>query len=122
LDLVEQATGNRPEEIIFGGGAAKSPLWCQILSDVLGLPVKVPVVKEATALGTAILAGYGAGIYSDIAAAAESVIVWDTTYTPQKENYEVYDQLYKKWRTVYDAQLALSDNHTTRYMWAAPGL
>jgi autoinducer 2 (AI-2) kinase len=122
LDLVEQATGNRPDEIIFGGGAAKSPLWCQILSDVLDLPVKVPVVKEATALGTAILAGYGVGIYSDIATAAESVIVWDTTYTPQKENYEVYDQLYKKWRTVYDAQLALSDNHTTRYMWAAPGL
>ena len=43
LDLVREATQNMPTEIIFAGGASKSPLWCQILSDVLGLPVKVPV-------------------------------------------------------------------------------
>ena len=63
LELVREATGNAPEEIVFASGASKGDVWCQIVADVLGLPVKVPVVKEATALGAAILAGYGVGIY-----------------------------------------------------------
>jgi autoinducer 2 (AI-2) kinase len=122
LDLVFEATGNKPDEIIFAGGAAKSPIWSQILSDVLGLPVKVPVVKEATALGTAILAGYGIGLYKDLNDAAQSMVQWDRTYKPNMENHKVYQELYKKWQQVYDAQLELSDKKITNYMWSAPGL
>ena len=48
----------------------------QILSDVLGIPVKVPVVKEAAALGTAIAAGVGAGIYSSMEETAEEFVQW----------------------------------------------
>ena len=59
LKLIEALTGKFPSEVIFAGGAAKGKLWPQILSDVLGIPVKVPVVKEAAALGTAIAAGVG---------------------------------------------------------------
>ncbi len=59
LKLIENLTGTFPSEVIFAGGAAKGQLWPQILSDVLGIPVKVPVVKEAAALGTAIAAGFG---------------------------------------------------------------
>ena len=55
LKINKNLTGTFPSEVIFAGGAAKGKLWPQILSDVLGIPVKVPVVKEATALGTAIL-------------------------------------------------------------------
>jgi autoinducer 2 (AI-2) kinase len=42
---------------VFAGGGAKGALWSQILSDVTGLPVRVPEVKEAsTAPGAAGLA------------------------------------------------------------------
>lgn len=122
VDLVQEATGNRPGEIIFAGGASKSPLWCQILSDVLGLPVKVPVVKEATALGAAILAGYGAGIYKDIAQAAEKLVRWDTTYAPDTANHKLYSEIYEQWRSLYKAQLDICNQDLTRSMWAAPGL
>ena len=122
LELVREATGNAPKEIIFAGGASKSPLWCQILSDVLGLPVKVPVVKEATALGAAILAGYGAGIYDDISAAAERCVKWDKVFMPDESNHSVYEELYPKWREVYAAQLELADQKKTNYMWSAPGI
>ena len=122
MDLVREATGNMPDEIIFANGASKSPLWCQILSDVLGLPVKVPVVKEATALGAAILAGYGVGIYGSIAEGAERCVRWDKTYQPNMENHKVYEEMYPQWRKVYEAQLALADSHLTRYMWSAPGI
>lgn len=122
VDLVREATGNKPEEIIFAGGASKSPLWCQILSDVLGLPVKVPVVKEATALGAAILAGYGAGIYKDIPQTAKRLVRWDTTYTPHMDNHKLYCEMYEQWRKLYKAQLDICNQGLTRSMWAAPGL
>ena len=122
LELVRESTGNAPSEIIFAGGASKSPLWCQILSDVLGLPVKVPVVKEATALGAAILAGYGVGIYDSISQGAQRCVKWDRVFIPDMENHRVYMELYPVWRKVYEAQLALADQHLTRYMWSAPGI
>ena len=122
LELVKEATGNMPQEIVFAGGAAKSPLWCQIVADVLGLPVKVPVVKEATALGAAILAGYGVGIYQDISAAARELVQWDKPYAPNMENHAVYEEMYGTWRKVYAAQLALCDEKLTKNMWIAPGL
>ncbi|HCM27524.1 MAG: autoinducer-2 kinase [Treponema sp. GWB1_62_6] len=122
LELVREATGSVPAEIVFAGGAAKSPLWCQMLADVLGLTVKVPVVKEATALGTAILAGYGAGIYTDISGTARRLVRWEREYVPDRPNHAAYEMMYAKWREIYAAQLALSDRRVTRYMWSAPGL
>ena len=122
LELVRETTGSAPKEIVFAGGASKSPLWCQILSDVLGLPVKVPVVKEATALGAAILAGWGVGVYESVEQGAEKCVRWDRTFTPNMENHKVYAELYPTWKKVYDAQLALADAHLTKYMWAAPGV
>ncbi|MCL2759866.1 MAG: autoinducer-2 kinase [Treponema sp.] len=74
LRLVEEATGKCPDKIVFAGGAAKSKLWPQILADVLGIPVDVPVVKEATALGAAIMAGKGIGIYTSIKDAASNLV------------------------------------------------
>ena len=122
VDLVYETTGKKPEEIIFAGGASKSELWCQILSDALGLKVRVPVVKEATALGGAILAGYGVGIYDDIKKAAERVVKFDKLYTPNMENHKIYCQMYDVWREFYSSQLALCDRKITNNMWIAPGL
>lgn len=122
IDLVKEFTGNMPESIVFAGGASKSPLWCQILSDVTGLPIRVPVVKEATGLGAAILAGYGAGIYPDISETANKLVCWDKNYEPNMENHILYENLYRQWRKVYATQLGLCNEKVTKNMWIAPGL
>lgn len=122
IQLVKDTTGNEPEELIFAGGASKSPLWCQIVADVTGKPVRVPVVKEATALGAAILAGYGVGIYSSIEEGVKRTVKWDRQFQPNADNARVYADLYDAWRKVYPAQLALSDQKLTRNLWIAPGL
>ena len=122
MDLVEEATGIRPEEVIFAGGASKSALWSRILADVLGMPVKVPVVKEATALGAAILAGYGVGIYESIEEGARRCVRWDKTFEPDMDNHKIYEEMYPVWRKVYAAQLDLVDRGVTKPMWIAPGL
>lgn len=122
MELVNEFAGIMPKEIIFAGGASKSPLWSQILADVLGMPVRVPVVKEATALGAAILAGYGVGLYSSIEEGAKRTVKWDSVYEPNMENHKVYEELYANWRKVYAAQLELVNDGLTKPMWIAPGL
>ncbi|VEA72505.1 Autoinducer 2 kinase LsrK [Serratia rubidaea] len=47
LAQIAQFSGVQPPALVFAGGGAKGRLWSQILSDVTGLPVRVPVVKEA---------------------------------------------------------------------------
>ena len=122
MELVASVTGNKPKEIIFASGASKSPLWCQILSDILGLPVRVPKVKEATALGAAILAGIAVGIFEDIKNTADNLVQFDETYYPNSKNHAIYTNLYDRWREVYVAQLRLCDRKITKNMWIAPGV
>lgn len=122
MELVHEVTGNMPSAIVFASGASKSPLWCQILSDVLGLPVQVPKVKEATALGGAILAGVGIGVYEDASSAAARMVKIEREYRPNPENHAIYTELYQQWRKVYAAQLRLVDEGLTNPMWSAPGI
>ena len=74
---VEQmrAAGIEVAELTMVGGAAKSPIWPQIVADVLCVPVTAPAVVDAAACGAAILAGAGAGLLSDGAAGA---VAWRT--------------------------------------------
>lgn len=122
VDLVKESTSCLPETVVFGGGAAKSPLWSQILANCLGIEVKVPVVKEATALGAAILAGYGLGIYRDLKQTALDLVKIETVYKVDPKAHEEYTKIYENWRKFYKAQLNLSDAHITNYMWKAPGV
>ena len=122
IELVREFTGNEPEELVFAGGASYSDLWAQIVSDVTNKPVRVPVVKEATALGAAILAGYGVGIYPSVAEGAHRVVKIEKTFSPDAANHATYERLYETWRKVYAAQLGLSEQGITKSMWSAPGI
>lgn len=122
IDLVKEITNTTIDRIIFAGGASKSNLWCQIVSDVLNIPVKVPVVKESSALGAAICAGIGANVYKDFEDAIAKVVTYEKEYQPIAENHLVYEQLYAKWESIYQAQLNLADQGLTDHMWIAPGL
>ncbi len=52
------------EEIIAVGGGSRIRRWVQIKADVAGRPIYVPAQAEATALGAALLAGVGAGVFT----------------------------------------------------------
>lgn len=122
LELIREVTGKSPSEVTFANGASKSRLWCQILADVLSIDVRVPEVKEATALGTAICAGLGAGVYANIEDACARAVKTCEVFTPIRENTEVYNEMYGKWRKVYKSQLDLADSGITAHMWKAPGI
>ncbi|MCF6331345.1 MAG: autoinducer-2 kinase, partial [Sulfurimonas sp.] len=92
------------------------------LADVLGVKVKIPKVNEATALGAAMAAGVGAGVYEDLVSAAKELVVWDKVYEPNMANFKKYKNIKQKWQEVYENQLELVDRGLTESMWKAPGL
>jgi autoinducer 2 (AI-2) kinase len=110
------------DTIVFAGGASKGSLWCQILADVTGKKVRVPVVKEATALGGAIAAGVGVGLYDSVVEASDALVRWERDYDPQAKNYSIYQEVQDRWARAYAAQRSLVDDAVTQSMWKAPGL
>ncbi len=122
LEKIQAFTGVEIEEIVFAGGASKGDLWSQILSDVTGCKVKIPKVTEATALGAAMAAGVGAGVYDSLVEASERLVVWSKTYEPNSENFHTYKHIQEKWQEIYENQLTLVDKGLTESMWKAPGL
>ncbi len=122
LKKIEQFSGIKATTIVFASGASRGKLWCQILADVTGCTIKVPKVTEATALGAAMAAGVGAGIYSDLKTASKELVVWNKVYQPNMDNHEKYKEIKNTWQKAYDKQLELVDEGITTSMWKAPGL
>lgn len=75
--------GVAPYELRSVGGGARSAVWSQIKADVTGLPVRVPaVVDHAGALGAAIVAGAGSGVFASIAEGADALVRLVRTFEP----------------------------------------
>jgi len=105
-DIVERfaALGLGRDEIRVVGGGAASDTWMQIKADVTGRPVHRVLVKEATALGAALLAGVATGAFTDLSDAVNrSVTLADEPFTPNPSNRARYDEDYGRYRKLYDA-------------------
>jgi len=66
IHAMEQDTGRRISELRVDGGATDNKFLMQFQSDILGVPVLLPEIRESTALGAAYLAGLSSGFYSSI--------------------------------------------------------
>ncbi len=73
-------------EIRSMGGGATSPLWCQMKADMTGKRIVTLENNETACLGSAFLAGLGAGVYSDISECAKMVAA-KKVYTPSGTDY-----------------------------------
>ncbi|MDR1932099.1 MAG: FGGY-family carbohydrate kinase [Spirochaetales bacterium] len=87
------------ETILVAGGAAKSPLWRQIIADVTGRKILCPRDDVEANLGDVILAGVGTGCftYDD----ARGWQVFDAPVTPNPVSQKVYDRLFEIYKSVY---------------------
>jgi autoinducer 2 (AI-2) kinase len=121
LAIVSELTGDRYDGLVLTGGAGKGRLWPQIVADVMGMPVQVPVVKESTALGAALCAGVGAGLYADVGEMARSLLRIERTFEPQPDAVRAYDERYEAWRALYPRILDLSESGLLRPMWWPAG-
>ncbi len=99
-NILESSMQSFDEMRLLGGGS-KIPLWCQIRTDVLGVPVKIIDCDEACAQGSAILAGIGVGVYSSFSDATDKVCKISKRYSPNKETKRIYDKNYNVYKTLY---------------------
>lgn len=106
-----------PDEVIMSGGAAHSPVWCQILSDVLLKPVRVPAEREGTAIGAAIYAAVGTGMYSNTEEAVERLVHTKNIFEPDRKNHQVYMDEYARWKALYQNGLELLEQGLVKSMW-----
>ncbi len=84
------------------GGGARSPLWRQMLADMYNCPVKTAeVFNEGPALGVAILAGVGTGVFESVEQACEKIIKIDNTQMPIAENTKAYTPYYNLYKSLY---------------------
>lgn len=90
-------------EFVAMGGGSRSPLWCQLLADVLQRPVVLAAEDEATCLGAAMLAAAGAGIHASIEQASAAMSGLGRRFEPDPGAAAVYDPLYAGYRAVYPA-------------------
>lgn len=94
---VLEAGGRRFQSIRLLGGAARSDLWNQMQADVYGCPVETVASGEASALGAAMIAATGAGLYPELKAAVRGMTRVAKRYAPDPERAERYAALYRAW-------------------------
>lgn len=85
------------------GGGAKSPIWQQILANILNLEIELLETEEGPALGGAILAAVACGEYVTVEEAAKSIVKVKETIKPQPHLTGVYQKKYEVFKKLYPA-------------------
>ena len=91
-----------PRSMICGGGS-KSSLWRQMIADILGIPLDIPVTEQGPGYGGAMLAMVACGVFENVQQAAEKLIRVKDTVQPDPERMALYEKRYQQFRQIYPA-------------------
>ncbi len=108
LEVVKSSTRFDPKGIRVVGGGAKNSLWNEIRADVTALPVTITSQKEVTALGAALFAFKGVGLYNSIEEAKnnidfnEEIIMPSELKTVYEDKYQQFMRIPQALQTAYE--------------------
>ncbi len=88
-------------EVRASGGGGKSKLWRQMQADAFGDNINTIQSAEGPALGVAILAGIGAGVYDSVVQACDEVIKVESTQQPDDNMHAIYTPYYRLYQQLY---------------------
>ena len=91
-----------PRSMICGGGS-KSPLWRQMIADILGIPLDIPVTEQGPGYGGAMLAMVACGVFESVQQAADKLVRVKDTVQPDPERVALYEKRYQQFRQIYPA-------------------
>ena len=100
LEPFERFVGRPDAPVTAVGGGAQSDLWCQIIADATGRPVRQPETPiQANAMGAAFIAGVGLGAltFGDVPA----LMRWRREYAPDKRFRTLYDERFAVFKDAY---------------------
>jgi xylulokinase len=102
LEIIKEL-GVEISEVRASGGGGKSPLWRQMQADIYNTDIYTINSSEGPALGVAILAGVGSGVYNSVAEACEATIKVMSKQSPNNGNVEIYKEYYKLYGKLYNS-------------------
>lgn len=100
--LAMRELGNKTTSARVIGGGARSMVWLQILSDILGIELCTISSHDGGGLGAIILAMVGCGEYQNVPSACQSIIKTDKTFIPNKEKHKLYQSKFIKFKELYN--------------------
>ncbi len=103
FELMKAAGLSEIRQVRISGGGARSPLWRQILADVLGSELVTVNTKEGAAYGAALLAGVGGGVWPDVDTACNQTIRLTGHTSPNGDAVARYEPVYAEYRKLYPA-------------------
>ena len=101
LEIAKEIIGYPIEIVTAIGGGTKNEFWQQTKANITGIAVEIPDIEEATAMGAALLAGIGAGVYKDMLSASKLTYRVKKRYFPNKEANEFYKDIYRIYSKLY---------------------
>jgi xylulokinase len=115
------ALGLDAEELFLIGAGAQSPIWAQIVSDVLGRKVSIPKERDA-AYGAVLLAGMATGRFPRDAESLREFSQIESERAPDSENVHVYSGIFEIYRMANQAIRAVSKHLYDRRLSTLEGL
>lgn len=86
--------GGLPKRVFLSGGGAKSKVWAQIISDVLGAEVVITKSLETAAKGAALSAALMVGMIKDMDDVRDKFLTIKSIYKPNSEHFRQYSGIY----------------------------
>ncbi len=108
VNAMEAGLGVKPDKFVAVGGAVRNKFWMQNKADIVGRPIEVPDVEEATPLGAAILAGIGVGLYKNEQDAFDHVYKPGQTFEPNPDLVPQYAEWFQVYQQLYPALKSIS--------------
>lgn len=105
LDHVEKLrqAGAQFEIARLTGGGSRSSTWAQMFSDILEVPIEVPIGSEIGAKGIAITVGVGLGIFSSFEEGTKQMVSVERLHSPNSEHTSIYHKRYQEYRRLLEA-------------------
>jgi xylulokinase len=101
--LIQNAGLGAITQVRASGGGSKGALWRQIMASVLDAELVTVNTTEGGAYGAALLAGVGAGTWSDVASACQQCIKITGSTMPDPAQIDAYKHAYRNYEDLYPA-------------------
>jgi xylulokinase len=106
-----KSRGSRFDQMVAAGGGAKSRLWLEIKASIYNCPILIPSEPECGVLGCAMIAGFAAGLFSNL----EEVVAQQVRYRGEIVPNPAWSERYEKMRCLFDDLYESSEQFWDRF-------
>ena len=94
--MVARSGARPPEAVRVIGGLTRNPLYMRIKASMTGQPLTVVDLPDAVAVGAALLAGIGSGVYAGLTDAQQRMRREESVVAPNPAEHAVYERLVRE--------------------------